>query len=265
MLNNYKINIDNTYVDYVKFGRGKKKLIIIPGLGESLKNTKGMGLILSYMYSCFSKEYTVYIFSRRNKLNEEFTTEKMAEDVITLMNKLNIDKASVAGVSQGGMISQYIAINHPDRVEKLVLIVTLSRQNEIIKNRVLKWIELANKNDYKSLFIDTMENSYTEKTLKKFRKLYSILIKITTPKKMDRFLIEANACILHNSYNKLNKITCPTLIIGGNQDKIVGIIGSKEIHEKIKQSELYIYDNYGHGLYEEVDDFNNRVLDFLNK
>ena len=265
MLKNYKINIDDTYVDYIKFGKGKKNLIIIPGLGESLKNTKGMGILLAYMYRCFSKNYTVYIFSRRNKLEEGFTTEDMANDIIILMNKLNINKASIAGVSQGGMISQYVAINHPERVDKLVLIVTLSRKNEIISSIVTKWIEFAMKNDYKSLFIDTMENSYTEKTLKKIRKIYTPIIKITTPKNFDRFLIEANACITHNSYNKLNKIKCPTLIIGGKQDKIVGEIGSKEIHQKIKQSELYIYDNYGHGLYEEVDDFNKRVLDFLNK
>ena len=265
MAYDFRIDIDDTYVDYVKFGKGKKNLIIIPGLGESLKTTHGTGRIISRMYKCFKKDYTVYVFSRRYRLKENFSTEDMAEDIVELMNKLNIDKASIAGVSQGGMISQYIAINHPKRVDKLALVVTLSKQNEIVKERISKWLEYANNNDYKNIFIDTMENSYQEEKLKKYRKLYKVLIKISEPKTLTRFKIEANACLNHNAYDKLKLIKAPTLVIGGEKDNIVGVNASKEIHKKIKNSELYIYEDYGHGLYEEAKDFNKRIVDFLNK
>ena len=261
----FKIDIDDTYVDYVKFGKGKKNLIIIPGLGESLKDTHGNGRVLSKMYKCFKKDYTVYVFSRRYRLKENFTTEDMAEDIVELMNKLNIEKASVAGVSQGGMIAQYIAINHPEKVDKLVLVVTLSKPNEIMKERIDKWLEYANNDDYENIFIDTMENSYQEKKLKKYRKLYKLIIKISKPKTLARFKIEAHACINHNSYDKLDQIKSPTLVVGGEKDNIVGVNASREIHEKIKNSELYIYKDYGHGLYEEAKDFNQRIVDFLKK
>ena len=268
MLNNAKnsyLRIEDTTVNYISFGKGTKNLIIIPGLGDGLKTTKGLAIPFSIMYKMFSKNYRVYVFSRRNKLKENFTTEDMANDIASHMNKLNIENADVVGVSQGGMIAQYLAINHPKKINKLVLVVTLSKQNKIINMRVNKWLKYASVDNYKELFIDTMENSYTEKTLNKYRKTYNTVTKLSKPKSFDRFIIEAKACLTHDAYDKLSKITCPTLIIGGMKDNIVGVQGSIEIRKKIENSELYIYDDYGHGLYEEAKDFNKRVNDFLEK
>lgn len=259
------IDIDDTTVNYISFGTGKQNLIIIPGLGDGLKTVKGLAIPFSIMYKMFSKDYRVYVFSRRNKLIEGFTTEDMANDIASHMDRLNIENAYVVGVSQGGMIAQYLAINNPEKIKKLVLVVTLSKQNEIINQRVNKWIKYAKKGNYNDLFIDTAENSYQNKTLNKYRKMYPILTRYSKPKSFDRFIVEAYSCLNHNSYNKLNKITCPTLIIGGEKDNIVGVQGSIEISKKIKNNELYIYDDYGHGLYEEAKDFNKRVNEFLKK
>ena len=262
---NNVIEIDDTTVNYISFGRGNKNLIIIPGLGDGLKTVKGLAVPFSIMYKMFAKDFKVYVFSRKNRLKGEYTTEDMANDIKNTLDKIGVEKSCVAGISQGGMIAQYLAINYPELVEKLVLVVTLSRQNQIVKERVTKWIEYANDNNYKDLFIDTMENSYQDETLKKYRKVYPVLTKYSKPKTFERFIIEAKACLTHNAYSKLSKIKCPTLVIGGKKDNIVGVEASKEIHEKIKTSELYIYEDYGHGLYEEAKDFNKRVYNFLKK
>ena len=91
----------------------------------------------------------------------------MANDVIKCMDKLGIEKASIIGVSQGGMISQHIAINCPSRVEKLVLVVTAPENNEIIENNIDNWLNLAFKKDFKEIMLDTAKKSYTGKFLKK--------------------------------------------------------------------------------------------------
>lgn len=87
--------------------------------------------------------------------------------------------------------------------------------------------------------------------------------RIGKPKDFKRFLIQANSCIHHDAYSKLDKIECPTLIIGGACDKIVGETASLELADKIENSELFIYKNFGHAAYEEAKDFNKRVLNFL--
>ena len=63
----------------------------------------------------------------------------------------------------------------------------------------------------------------------------------------------------------LEKIKCPTLIIGARKDKVLGIIGSEELAEKISNSEIYIYEEYSHGVYEQAKDFNDRIFEYLKR
>ena len=189
----------------------------------------------------------------------------MSQDIVEAMNLLNITNADIVGVSQGGMIAQCIAISNPERVNKLVLAVTSSKTNEMINNVVGNWIQLAEREDFKNIFIDTAEKSYSEKYLEKYRKYYNILWRFCKPKDYDRFIIQANSCLTHNVYDDLDKIKCPTLIIGGKQDSIVGVNSSKEIAERISNSELYLYEGYGHAVYEEAKKKKEKVLKYLKR
>lgn len=189
----------------------------------------------------------------------------MAEDQAKAMKALGIVNANVMGVSQGGMITQYLAIDHPELVKKLVLAVTLAKQNEVIQSVAGNWISMAEQGDYKSLMIGIAEKNYSDKFLKRYRCLYPLLGYIGKPKDFKRFLIQAKSCIHHNAYSELDKILCATLILGGACDKIVGTTASVELADKIEKSELFIYSDLGHAAYEEAKDFNKRVLSFLEK
>lgn len=260
---NGKIKIENTTVSYISFGKGKENLIIIPGVGEGFKTVKGLAIPFSIMYRIFAKEYKVYVFSRREEMPKDFSTEDMANDIIKHMEELKIKTANIVGVSQGGMIAQYIAINAPEKVKKLVLTVTVSKPNEILENSIGQWIKMAEKKDYKGIMIDSAERSYTGKYLEKNRKTYKLLGMLGKTATYERFIIQAKSCLKHNTYEFLDKIKCSTLIIGARKDKAVGIIGSEEMAQKIENNQIYIYEEYSHGVYEQAKDFNERVLRFL--
>lgn len=268
-----RIHIEDTDMDYITFGQGDDVLVMIPGLGDGLTTVKGMALPLAYTYRMYAKDYRVYIFSRKNHLekyaektvNKGYSTRDMAEDLAFGMQTLGITRAKVLGVSQGGMIAQYLAIDHPSFVDRLVLAVTLSRQNPTVQNAVAGWLEFARQGDYKSLMIDIAEKSYSETYLRKYRRLYPVLCKIGRPKDFRRFIIQADACAGHNAYALLNRISCKTLVIGGSCDKIVSAAASVELAGQIKDSELYLYEGLGHAAYEEAPDFNSRVMQFFSK
>ncbi|MBQ2936381.1 MAG: alpha/beta hydrolase [Lachnospiraceae bacterium] len=260
---NGQLTIDDTTMDYICFGTGAKNLIMIPGLGDGLTSVKGKAIPFALLYRQYAKEYTIYVFSRKNKLQEDAGTRTMAADLVKAMELLKIEKADIVGVSQGGMIAQYLAIDFPEKVHKLVLVVTLSKQNEVVGQVIESWIEMAKNGDYAGIFTDTAEKSYTEDYLQKSRWFFPIVSKMSTPKEADRFLIMAKACISHDSHAELSKIQCPTLIIGGKQDKIVTGEASEEMAKAIAGSKLYMYEKYGHGLYEEAKDFNERVITFF--
>jgi Predicted hydrolases or acyltransferases (alpha/beta hydrolase superfamily) len=262
---NGSIKIGNTDMDYISFGRGSKNLVMLPGLGDGLRTVKGTAIVMAVMFRKYAKDYKVYVFSRKNQLEENCSIRDMAKDQKEAMDKLGISKASFIGISQGGMIAQYIAVDYPETVEKIILTVTLSKQNETMKKVLNHWIKLALSSDHRSLLTDTMEKAYTEKYLKRYRPFYPILASFTKPKNFTRFIVQAKAILNHNAYNELEKIKCPTLIIGAGQDKIVSKAASEEIAEKIAHSKLIIYDKLGHGAYEEAKDFNLQVLTFLQQ
>ena len=259
---NDTITIDNTDIDYIAFGNGKKNLLMIPGLGDGLKTAKGMALPFAWMYRRLAKDYRVYVMSRRNVIPQGFTTRDMAKDIAVVLQKLGVEQTSVIGVSQGGMIAQYLAIDFPDLIEKLILTVTLARQNDTVQKVICNWMDMAKCGDYKSLMIDTAEKSYSEKYLKKNRWVYPLMGSVGKPKSFERFLIMSQACIEHDAFDELVQITCPTLILGGKKDQIVTGEASIEISTQIPGSEIYMYEELGHGAYEEAKDFLDRIMEF---
>lgn len=259
------VNIGDTDMDYVSFGYGSKTLVLLPGLSDGLVTVKGKALLLAKPYRIFFKNYTVYMFSRKNKMPEGYSIRDMAADQARVLQKLGITKACVMGVSQGGMIAQYMAIDYPEMIEKLVIAVSAPKVNEVIQDCVGRWIQFAEQGDHKSLMVDIAEKGYSEKYLKKYRTLYPILGKIGRPENYNRFFINANAILGFDAYEELDKIACPTYIIGGNEDKTVGVKASYEMKDKIKDSELYIYKGLGHAAYDEAKDFNGRIYEFLLK
>lgn len=262
---NGKIDIEDTYMDYMTFGKGTKNIIMIPGLGEGLTSFKGLAAPFSIMYKMFAKEYKIHVFSRRKVIPDGFSTKDMANDLSNVMDLLKIEKAHIIGVSQGGMIAQYIAINNPEKVDKLVLVVTAARKNRLMEECANKWIEYAKDKNFEAIMLDTAERSYVGKYLEKAKKLSEATGPLGKNATFDRYIIQAYACMNHNSYDELEKIKSPTLIIGAGKDKVLGFEGSIELAEKIKFSDLYIYDEYSHGVYEQAKDFNDRVFEYLKK
>jgi pimeloyl-ACP methyl ester carboxylesterase len=262
---NKNMQIGDTDFDYAVFGSGKKKLILIAGLGDGLRTMKGLALPIAILYKDFAKDYTVYMFSRRNKMEDGFTTRDMAKDIIYAMHELNIDKADVVGVSQGGMIAQWMAIDHPEKVNALVLVVTAIQNSEMIENNILRWKQMALDNDHIALMKDNVINMYSEAYAKKNAWATYISGLLTKPKNYDRFLVMADACLTHDTTQYLDRIQSRTLIIAGAKDVTVGVKDSYLLKDKIENSELLVYPQWGHALYEEEKSFNRVVLQFLKE
>ena len=255
------ILFDHT-VDYIRFGGGKQKMILLPGLGDGLQTVKGTALPMALGYRSWGKDFTVYALSRRNTLPQGFTTKDMAADVAAAMEALGMEKAHVLGVSMGGMIAQHLAADFPERVEKLVLAVTCPGPNPILEESIEEWVALAKAGDAVGFMKSNLRRIYSEAYCRKNLWLAPIVGKLTKPKSYGRFFIQAEACLGHDARAALQNITAPTLVIGGAQDLALGVSGSEELAAAIPGADLQIYPQWGHGCYEEAEDFQERVKDF---
>lgn len=263
MIKNGMVAIGNSDMDYIRFGRGEKVLVLLPGLGDGLTTVKGTAMPTALMYRIFAKDYTVYMFSRKNGLPAGYTTRDMAKDQAEAMERLGIEKADVVGVSMGGMIAQHLAIDYPEKVGKLVLTVTSARTNPLLTESVEEWIALAKADDAAGFMDSNLKRIYSEEYYRKNKWMAPIVGKLTKPKSYDRFFIQAQACLTHDAYGELHRIQAPTLIIGGEKDIALGADASRELAGAIPGAILRMYEQWGHGLYEEAKDFKQTVLDFM--
>lgn len=261
-MKNGRVVIKDTDMYYVSFGHGSKNLIVLPGLSDGLTTVKGKALFLKAPYKRFQNEYTVYMFSRKNKMPEDYTIRQMAEDQALAMKVLGIGRAAVLGVSQGGMVAQYLAIDYPELVEKLILTVTAPYANDIVKDAVGSWIRMAKQGDHVRLMVDTAERMYSKAYLDKNRKLFPVIARFTKPASYERFFRNAYAIMEFDAREELSKICCPTLIIAGDDDNTVGNDAPYELNDRIPDSKVYIYHGLGHGAFEEAKDFYDRVYEF---
>ena len=112
------INISNVTtggfsMDYFSFGTGEIPFIMLPGLYTKPMNT--LAQAVAGAYKMFSEKFTVYVLDRRTPISESYTIMDTADDTAAVLDKLNIKKACVFGVSMGGMTAQALAVKRPDR------------------------------------------------------------------------------------------------------------------------------------------------------
>lgn len=256
------VDIPSGKLCYITFGKGNKNLILIQGL--NVRDAKGAGVSLAYMYRIFAEEYRVFIFDRRTVVKNGLSIWDLSEDIYDAMQALNVATAAVFGVSQGGMIAIALTLEHPECVEKLVLCVTTSRINDTLRQNIDRWVSCAQRKDCVTINKDTFSLMYSEKYLKKYSFFLPFAIRLVKPKDFNRFAILASSMLDFDCFERIKEIRCPVLVLGAGGDKIVTGAASAEIAEKLN-CEIYMYCEYGHAVYDEAEDFNSRVYAFLTK
>ena len=173
--------------EYIRFGTGKNVLVMLPGLGDGLRSMKGTAFPMALMYRMFAKDYTVYAFGRKMHLPTGYTTRDMARDLYEAMEALGIVKADIFGVSMGGMIAQYFAIDYPEKVGKLILTVTSAKPNPILVESIEEWVGCAKRNDHRALMDSNLKRIYSDKYYRQNKWMIPLIGALTKPKSYDRF------------------------------------------------------------------------------
>lgn len=260
-LQEQKVAIGDTAVDCIAFGKGTRPLVMIQGLNT--RGIKGAGAGLAWMYRLFARDFRVYLFDRRPDVQEGVTIRELAKDVACAMDALGLQNADILGVSQGGMIAQYLAVERPDLVHRLVLAFSLCRPNAAVTEAITGWTRLANEGKMQALTADMAQRMYSDRYLRICRPLLPLLALVQAPKDVPRFTALAAACLTCDTTEQLPAIRCPVLVIGGKQDKLVTGEASEELAQTLGCG-LYLYETLGHAAYEEAaKDFNRRVYDFF--
>lgn len=253
--------IDNAELEYFSFGTGKHTLVILPGLGT--RSILFAQMMITAAYKTFSTDFTIYVFDRRKNIPSPYTVREMARDTANVMRHLGLRNADVFGTSLGGMVAQYLAIDHPDLVHSLILASTTSHANERILTISERWASAADCGDLASLTEQFTKLLYSASTVEKFGSMLAHMNDGLTEQDLRRFSVQARAIQTFDAYGELECITCPVLVIGVKDDKVLTGEASEEIAAKLG-CELYMYPNtYGHCVFDEAPDYKDRIMHFF--
>ena len=259
-----QITTDSFSMNYFSFGTGEKTMVILPGL--SIQSVMPSADAIAKQYDIFTKDFTVYVFDRRNELPALYPIEHMAENMAQVFKKLNLSNIYLFGASQGGMIAQVIAINHPELIAKLILGSTTCKVTK--NNSINAWIEKAESHDGSGLYLEFGKLVYPEALFQQYHDILNDMGKSVTAEEFERFIILAKATDGFDVTERLGAIKCPVLLLNTSDDKVLGSNAHDRIIEQLKSHkdfEYYIYSGYGHAAYDTAPDYQQRMLDFFTK
>ncbi|WP_029233346.1 alpha/beta fold hydrolase [Butyrivibrio sp. VCB2006] len=260
-----KVTTDSFTMDYFKFGKGDKTLVIIPGL--SIQSVMGAAYTVEAEYSSRIKdEFTVYVFDRRLEIPENYSIHEMARDTATAVKELGLSDISLFGASQGGMIAMVMAIDYPELVKKLILGSTSSHIKPEQSAVLEKWIELAEKGDAHTLYQSFAKEIYPSTVYEDYKDYFADVSNTVTSEELKKFIILAKSILGFDISGDLKKIKCPTLAIGCYEDAVLDSDATMEIAENLDYRpdfKLYMYIGYGHAAFDTAPDYRDRMYNFL--
>jgi len=201
------------------------------------------------------------------------TVEEMADDAVTFIRALGFDKVDIFSFSLGGMIAQALAIKHPDLVRKLVLTGTGPKGGKDMDKvvGVTYWdilrATLTHSDPKEFLFFN--RNATGKSAAKAFvKRLEERTVDRDEKMKIREFQTQLKAIQRwgRGTPDDLSKITQPTLIANGDNDRMVPSILSEDLHQRIKGSKLIIYPDSGHGgIFQYYKEFAPVAAEFLGR
>jgi len=209
-------------------------------------------------------------------INSEYSIQDMASDGVAVLDHLNIESAHILGMSMGGMISQVLVAQHPERVKSFTMISsTASTPNpfngpkfkvtqQLLKRSAAK-DDIEGRIDQSIKLFELIGTPGKDYDTPQFRQKMRAYIKRGGD---DGGFLRQMAAIIGSKNRKelLKSINTQTLIIHGDIDPLIKVKNAYSAHKLIQSSRLVVVEDMGHLLDEEsYAKFQNQFIEFLGK
>ncbi len=248
-----KTEINGNQLYYEVHGKGAP-LLLIGGLGSDHQSWL---TVLGEL----AKSFQVIVYDNRGAGQSDvreltYSIADLADDAAALLDYLSIKKAHLAGHSMGGYIAQELAINYPERVNKLVLEstapVSSERNNVLFKyflNRRRQNTDLESWFKLWQFWLFTPER-FTDKDF--MDTFTSECLKNPHIQSPNGFKGQVEAITGFDARGRLGKITAKTLVVEGKEDILILPKEARTLVDNIPESSLLLIENAAHALHLEA-------------
>lgn len=246
---------------------GKETVVFLNGVMASTNSW-------SYQVPVFEKMgYKIILHDFRGQMRSDkpegpYSFKTHAEDTIALLNFLEVKSAHLIGTSYGGEVGMQIAIVSPNLVKSLSVVNSVSELDEKLRVMVKGWRYLAQGDPYE-YFMGIAPTVYGKSYMENNKEFLIERAKGMHKLPKDFFMGQV---YLYDTFDQLNmtneidKISCPTLVVCGEEDILKERKFSKIIADHIKGSEYAIIPDCGHvTIWEKPNILNSLLLGFVVK
>ncbi|MBL7918019.1 MAG: alpha/beta hydrolase [Bacteroidia bacterium] len=241
-------------------------LVFLNGLTQSTLSWLFVVPFFKDRYKIILLDFIFQGKSDKNSAVRDFNQH--AHDVLSVLDFENIKSTHVVGLSYGSLVAQNIAVLHPERVNKLVLLSTFAHKTPMFEAIELSWWRSLETGGY-SLMFDTMmpyvlSDEYFDNPIVPIQALKASKDELNNNVQSIFNLMKATK-ERPDYRNELKKIKAQTLVIQGEKDLLLPVSFAKEVQKNIPNATLYVVKHAGHTLnLEHVPEVSKEILNFLN-
>jgi len=256
--------VNGVELNYRVEGDGPETVVLINGLADDLE---------TWVYqvdALLSAGFRVVRFDNRGigksaKPAGPYTTELFAQDAKALVDHLEISNFHLMGVSMGGMIAQEYALAYPGDLKTLTLSCTYAAPGPFCSRMFGLWADMAPVLGVPTVMRDVTLWAFTqpffldrEEELREFETAMAYMDQTTSA-----YLAQLHSIRHHDTTSRLHQILTRTLVLAGEEDILIPVSLSRELHELIPGSEFRTTPG-GHAcIWEHPDMFNEQFISFI--
>jgi pimeloyl-ACP methyl ester carboxylesterase len=205
---------------------------------------------------------------RSEKPPGPYTTAMMAKDTAGLMAAIGIERAHVSGISMGGAICQELAIRYPDRVHSLTVTSSWPRCSAYTRRIFEVFRALAATSDRQAfirlVYLWIFTPSTHERNLDDLLRREAKVLANPYPMPLHAYEAQCDACIGHDTLERLGRIAVPTLVVVGDRDIYTPLDYSVTIAQRVPGAQLQVLSGCGHACHwEKLEEFNSATTAFM--
>jgi pimeloyl-ACP methyl ester carboxylesterase len=254
-----QVTVGDSVYSYYEGGRGPD-VVLLHGFGDSKESFVQMVRYWDDHFHVILPDIAGFGESAQ-KAELNYSIRSQVERLKTLLDALQIKKAVLVGNSMGGHLAAAFALQHPESVQKLVLMSPAG----LLVDDPIPYREqphpLRNEADFDSYMhqvfyeIPWVPDPFKKEFIERSKDRFNWYNRIR------KDIREGEDYLLND---RLSQVEAPTLILWGNQDEIIHVIHAREWNKKIPRSTLKTLDHAGHSLqYEMPESTAKWILDFI--
>ncbi len=263
-----QVKANGITMNYDQQGSGEP-IILIPYLAADYA-------CYAFQVADYAKQFTCISIDPRgagetDKPEGAYSTELFADDVAAFMDALGIKQAHISGLSLGAATGMWLAGKYPDKVKSLSLYSGWPKTDPFLKTIVSGWQALAKGlgSVQEMVIMGIFPWCFTPElyaSKPEYIQALTDFVKGRPQQPLDAFMRQSNAVIAHDAESQLGKIQAPTQVTFGRYDMVTSTRFADQLTHGIRDCEVVIFDHSAHApIYEQVEEFNGKTLDFLKR